>query len=213
MKGHRWNPQLWRHFSSEKTPPNFCNLILNNFASLTIPAPCTLRDVVEQIAKQSRNRIPIESLSDNLSQPVLLRAITIFGPPGNHFDQIADNYTNMQWWVSENGLNMAVVPPGAARLSDFNKLAGELAVFKERNGKLSKDAILEIAKALDEAGYKLEKELQPAQWKVIAKYNQRYSTRAIKTYEQAVRNSRFVRCVRRRVYVARDKYRRANPAI
>jgi hypothetical protein len=213
MKGRRWNPLLWEHFSSEKTPPNCRGLIFNNFASLTVPAPCTLRDVVEQIAKQSRNRIPIESLSDELNQSVLLRATTIFGAPGDQFDQIAGNYSNMRWWISENGLNMAVVPPRAAQLSDFNKLVGELALSRQSNGKLSRDAILEIARAVDEAGYTLEKELQPAQWKVIAKHNQTYSKLAIKTYEQAVRNRKFVRCVRRRVYVAREKYREVIPAI
>jgi hypothetical protein len=58
----------------------------------------------------------------------------------------------MKWWISENGLNMAVVPE-AAYLSGFNKLAGELAVSKEKNRRLSKDAVLEIATAIDEAGY------------------------------------------------------------
>lgn len=212
MRGRQWNPLLWEHFSTEKTPPKSRSLILDNFASLTVPAPCTLRDVVEQIAKQSRNRIPIESLSDELNQPVLLRGKTIFGSPGDQFDQIAANYTNMQWWISGNGLNMAVVTPEAAQLSDFNRLSGGPAMSKEKNGRLSKDAVLEIAKAIDEAGYTLQKELQPAQWKPIARYNQTYSTRAIKTFEKAVENSKFIRCVRRRLYVARDKYRKANPA-
>jgi hypothetical protein len=215
MSARRCDPRLWQHFRREKTPktPRCRELILNlsNVASLTVPAPCTPRDVVEQIARQAR--IPIESLSDDLNQPALPRAITIFGFSGDCLDGIADNYDNMQWWISDNGLNMAIVIPEAAQLSEFNKLAGGLAISKEEDGKLSKSAVLEIAKAIDEAGYTLEKELQPAQWKPIAEYNRKYSRRAIKTYEQAAKNSQFVRCVRRRLYAARDKYRKAFAAI
>jgi hypothetical protein len=50
-------------------------------------------------------------LCDDLNQPVFTRGRPIFGYAGDEFDQIADNYDNMQWWLSDAGLNMAIVSP------------------------------------------------------------------------------------------------------
>jgi hypothetical protein len=214
MNGRQGNPHFWEHFNSEKTPrkSDSRGLLLGTFVSLSAPAHCTPRDIVEQILMQSQDRILIESLSDDLNGPVYPRGRAVFGFLGSCLDKIAGGYPNMQWWVSEKGLNMAVVTPEAAQISNFNKLTGELCVSKEKNGKLSADAVLAIAKAIDESKFTLDKELQPAQWKPIAEYNRKYSKRAIKTFEQATTNTKFVRCVRRRLYAARDKYRKAFPA-
>jgi hypothetical protein len=64
---------------------------------------------VEQIARQSN--IPVESLSADLNEPVFTRGQTIFAFAGEAFDEIAGNYDNMQWWISDVGLNMATVTP------------------------------------------------------------------------------------------------------
>lgn len=55
--------------------------------------------------------IPIESLSDHLNLPAFPRGQVIFGFAGDEFDKIADNYANMQWWLSDTGLNMEIVRP------------------------------------------------------------------------------------------------------
>jgi len=65
------------------------------------PAGCTNRDVVERIAEESD--IPLDSLPDDLNLPVFSRGRAIFGFAGDEFDQIADNYDNIQWWLSDGG--------------------------------------------------------------------------------------------------------------
>jgi len=111
LRGRRCYPLLWRRFSYEKTSKTseFRESPIYNFVSLAIPAPCTNRDVVEQVAKESR--IPIESLSDELEQPVYRRGQSIDNFAGDEFDEIAHDYDNMQWWLSDRGLNMAIVAP------------------------------------------------------------------------------------------------------
>lgn len=105
------DPRLWRNFSYEKTSKTskFRELLICNFVSLSIPANRTHRDVVKQIARESH--IPVDRLCDDLDLPVFPRGQAIFGYPGDEFDQIADNYDNMQWWVSDTGLNMTIVKP------------------------------------------------------------------------------------------------------
>jgi hypothetical protein len=82
-----------------------------NFVSFSVPAHRTNRDVVEQIARESQ--IPVESLSDELELPVYTRGQVIDGFAGDKFDQIADNYDNMKWWISDVGLNMGIVMPAS----------------------------------------------------------------------------------------------------
>jgi len=123
------------------------------------------------------------------------------GLAGDEIDKIAANYEGMHWWILKDGLNMAIVPPTAAKLSRFDELAGKLYVGMWKDGKLSKESLMTIAKELDVAGFSL-KELQSAQWRLLDQYNQRNPRQAIKTFEQACRHRVFVRSVRRRLYVA-----------
>jgi hypothetical protein len=74
---------------------------------LSIPSPWTNHDAVEQIAKHAQ--IPVESSCSDLDHPIYTRGLPIFGFAGDEFDEITRNYDNMQWWVSEIGLNMAIV--------------------------------------------------------------------------------------------------------
>lgn len=185
-------------------------LLLDNPVSLSIAAPCTHRDAVEGIAKQSQKPIAIQSLADDLSQIKLVRCKVILGLAGDAIDDIAANYKDMRWWISKVGLNMAVVPPAAAKLSRFDEVAGKLYVHRSKDGRLSKDLLMAIAGKLDASGFALS-ELQPAQWRPISEHNQKNSRRAIKTFEQACRHRVGVRSVRRRLYVARERYTAANP--
>jgi|HubBroStandDraft_2_1064218.scaffolds.fasta_scaffold00943_8 hypothetical protein len=104
---------LWGNFSYEKTSKTseFRDLLIYSHVGLSIPPGRTNRDVVEEIAKASH--IPVESLPDELNQPVDPGSQVIWGYAGNEFDRIADNYNNMEWWVSDAGLNMAVVTPAS----------------------------------------------------------------------------------------------------
>jgi hypothetical protein len=88
----------------------------NNFISARVPAPFTFRELVEKLASCAKVPIPVESLAKELDVPGLPRGMSVFKKAGSAFDQIAANFPNMYWWISDKGLNMAIVQPGS-RLS------------------------------------------------------------------------------------------------
>jgi hypothetical protein len=47
----------------------------------------------------------------------------------------------------------------------------------------------------------------------MAQHNQHYPKNAIKTFDQAAHRPKFVRSVRRRLYLARDKFEKAYSAL
>jgi hypothetical protein len=205
---------LWQRFDSVRTKATSGDRqLLLNIVSLTIPAPWTHRDAVEAIARQSPLPIAIHSLPGVLSETKLVRGKSVFGLVGDKIDQIAANFEDMRWWISKDGLNMAVVSPLAAKLSRFDDFAGKLYVNSSKNGKLSKECLVAIAKEVDLAGFALKEELQPAQWKPIAEFNQRNPRQPIKTFEKACIHRVSGRAVRRRLYVARERYIKANPLV
>jgi hypothetical protein len=83
-------------------------LISGNFVSYTVPAPASLRKIVEEIAEHSQKPIPVEFLAEALSEPVLSRGNVLFGSPGDCIDGIVANYNNLEWWISNKGLNVTV---------------------------------------------------------------------------------------------------------
>jgi hypothetical protein len=125
LRGLQCDPLLWQNFSYERTSKTskFRDLLRYNFVSSSVPAHCTNRDAVRQIAREFH--IPIESLPDDLNQPLLLRGQSIFGFAGDEIDKIAEDYVNMQWWLSDVGLNMAIVTPAKpVSISTFDELFG-----------------------------------------------------------------------------------------
>jgi hypothetical protein len=103
----------WQHFNYQKTVEAggrklYDDLILGNFTSHSVSAPCTMREIVEQIAQHSQKRVPIESLTDCLSGPQLSRALALFGSTGSCLDGVVGNYDNLEWWVSSKGLNISI---------------------------------------------------------------------------------------------------------
>jgi hypothetical protein len=211
----RTPPPLWRRFDSVRTKETGGDrrLFLTNFVSLTISAPWTHRDAVEAIARQSQMPIAIHSLAVGLMHKKFGRGRSIFGLAGDEIDRIAAQYENVDWWISKEGLNMAIVPLAAARLSRFDELVGKLYADMSKDGKLSKEILSAIAKEVDVAGFTLKEQLQPAQWKPIAKYNQDYPRESIKTFERACRHRLSVRSIRKRLYVARERYMAANSPV
>lgn len=202
---------LWQCFDRARTKETRgdYNLILDNSVSLSVPAPSNDRLLVEEIARQSQKPIPIASLPDVLSQREFIRGRVVFGSMGKAIDNVAINYEGMRWWISKEGLNMAIVPPAAARLSRFDGFAGKLYVDKSKDGRISKEILVMITNELDAAGFLLKEQLQPAQWRAIAGYNQKNARQPIKTFTQACLHRVSGRAVRRRMYVAREKYLKA----
>lgn len=124
-------PLLWSRFLRERTSKTsaFVLSVANNHVSLSIPAPHTHRDVVARIAKEFQ--IPIESLADELEQPIFTRGQVIHNYLGDALDAIAREYPLMRWWVSEGGLNMAIVSSDEARGSDSSALISERAARRQ----------------------------------------------------------------------------------
>jgi pyridoxine/pyridoxamine 5'-phosphate oxidase len=111
----------------------------------------------------------------------------------------------MCWWISKDGLNMAIVSKAAAKLSRFDELAGKLYVARLNGRELSQEILVVIAKELDAAGFVLRTELQSKQWRSIAEHNQKNPRQPIKTFEKACLHPVSRRAVRRWMYVAREK--------
>jgi hypothetical protein len=105
------------------------------------------------------------------------------------------------------------VGPDTSQLSEFDRTTGKLAYDRTQNGRLSADAVRQIAEELDAAGFILKEGLQTAQWRPIAEYNKKYAKKAVKTFAAAAANPKFVRCIRRRYYVARERYRKTQVPI
>jgi hypothetical protein len=148
LRALRCYPNLWRHFSDERTSrtSKFREFLVYNFVNLSIPANRSQRNVAEQIAKEAH--IPIESLPDELDQIVSPRGQTFFGFAGDLFDQTADNVDNMKWWVSDHGLNMGIVSPADPgrvptldelldkRMLDISGLPGSVRPESELSGEV-----------------------------------------------------------------------------
>jgi hypothetical protein len=201
----------WQRFDPVRTKETggSVKFLEDTFLSLTIPVGWTHREVVEAIAKQSQHQIV--SLDEKLSETELLRGKAVFRSAAAEIDNIAANYDHMYWWISKDGLNMASILPAAAQLSRFDEVAGKLYVDGSTDGKLLGKPLMAIARALDAAGFSL-KELQPAQWAVISQHNQKQARQAVKSFEQACRHPRLVRSIRKRLYVARNRYSKAYPS-
>ena len=128
MTGHTPHPEVWTNFSAEKSSkdPGLRHRVVWTFVNLSIPANRTNRDVLEQIAKLAE--IPIESLCDELDHPAYPKGHVIFGFAGDEIDRIATCYDQMRWWVSDTGLNVAIVNSAksdATRILDLVTLAAD----------------------------------------------------------------------------------------
>jgi hypothetical protein len=102
----------WQHFNSEKTSEmggrKLCeDLVLGNFISHSILAPCTMREIVEQIALHSQRPIPVDLLVDSLALTILPRGRVLFGYSGDCIDKVVGNYEHLEWWISGKGLNVS----------------------------------------------------------------------------------------------------------
>jgi hypothetical protein len=111
MRPRRSHPEFWEHlnFKNHNNTSTHLSSLVHNFVSLSIPKGSTNRDVVRQVAAAAH--IPVDRLCRELNDPVFLRGQVIQGFAGDEFDQIADHYDNMQWWLSDTGLRMAIMEP------------------------------------------------------------------------------------------------------
>lgn len=211
---------LWSHFDWERTQESGgdVGVFKENFINISRPAGSSHRSDIQEMAGAATRPFAVAYLSERLDEIKSIRGRTYFGEVGRKIDDILENYPGMQWWMEKGGLVIDTAAPDTSQLSEvdtsqlseFDRMAGKLTFDGTQNGRLSADTIRQIADELDRAGFALAKNLQPAQWKPIAAYNQKYSRNAIKTFAMVASNPNFVRSVRRRLYVARERYQKAH---
>lgn len=210
-----WSPAwMWERFDAERTreQDGDPSLVINNRITLSVKAGCDDHTILLEIAAAAMRPFPVVSLPPFTPERVASPwGKSIFDYVGTAIDQIVGQYPGFRWWISRDGLVVAAVPPVTKPLSEFDRLAGRLMAESCADGKLSAEVLRCIAVALDTADFFLKDHLQPSQWKPIAEFNQKYSKAAVKTFTQAVKRSQFERSIRRRLYVARDRYLAARP--
>lgn len=219
IDGARSTSLSWARFDYNKTSKTrglklLRHVILNNHVSCQLDVPWTHRGLVEEVARNSEKEIPIESLAPELSQNVYLRKRAIFGFPGRYIDQVARNYEDMYWWVSANGLNMAVIRDRA--VLNFDAIAARLmedARHRSKTGRIAHEEYVKIADALDEAKLDLSGHLERACQKALKNWNQKNSNRAIHTFRAALTSKLpwLGRGVKKRLYRAEQKGRWVTP--
>jgi hypothetical protein len=200
---------LWTRYKDDKSSQRAYQLLDWNHVNAAYARGSTIRQHVELMTTKATIPIPIESLCEELTGPALPRGGVLFGYLGTLLNDVADFFPNMYWWISEVGLNFKVLPPDVPELSAFDQLAGRLTVENWLNGRLENAAVLTIADALDDAGFRLRDELQPAQWKAIADHNQKFSRDAVTTFRGIASRSIFVRSIKKRLYTARERFLRS----
>jgi len=216
-KARRSDWPHWGRFMPERSTnnPETRKLLVSNHVSVPVPGSITHREAVTRIVSAAKFPVAIEALPDELDTPTSVRGSAQFGFQGNLVNEIAEDFPNMRWWISEKGLNIAIVPPDEM-LPHFDWLAGSLCVKFWKDGKLSKTDLEQIAKELDAKAPEMKGDFldrfEPAARKTIGGYNQREPKVAIRNFEQAVNHPRYAYLVRRLLYRARHKFIRVREA-
>jgi hypothetical protein len=202
---------IWPHFDAERSikAPEYVRSLERNPVSISLPEDSSHWDAVHAIAGHANCPLPVKHVSDVLKEARAIRGLSCFGHVGDQIQKILDNYPTLRWWMEPDGLVIDEPKVALTHLLSFDRFAGELVHSSWTNGRLPKGSLMAIARELDAMKFKLSDCLQPAQWAPIAKYNQKHASNAIRTFEAAARHNKFGRHVRRRLYLARDRYRNA----
>ena len=212
----RPEPSYWVRYDYKRTKNSggerrYKEWVGSNFANLTVSAPCTDRDVIEQIARNATKPMPIDLLSPCLSERIHPRSSTYFDTPDQCFTQIAQNYPQMYWWISQKGLRMEVVSASTTSIRTFDQVAGKL-MFEARSSqptrRISTAAYKVIADQLRDFTPLVV--LSKSARQELGEWNKKNQARAIHTFSAAIeaRQPRTLRReVRRVLYRAESKYR------
>lgn len=184
-------------------------LLYEHLTNVSYPSGSTHRDIITMLANVASPPIAIDSLDECLGEPTLSRGGVLFGWTGDLIDQYVNGYLGLRWWLSKEGLVVAMVGPKDRPLSDFDRKAGELWLEHAINGRLPYAGLVKVAAELDAAGFSLEESLEAAQWKVFAAEAERTKKPAPKTFAEAVRSPKHqerIRQVRLRLSRAKARY-------
>lgn len=209
------HPALTEYFVPELSDAKLATeLAFNNFISLSVSAGTTKKDAVAEIAVHAVKPFQIEALPDCLDRQISVPSHVFFDHVWREIEAIASGWPNMRWWYSERGLGMEILTNSALekkirlrQLGSFDQLAGKMFSGATKNGIATIQEVCEIARALDTNGFQLKESLSPSEWKPIAEFNQKYSAKAVKSFEQALKVA--PRSIRRRFSRAKTRYERA----
>lgn len=203
---------IWPHFDLQRSEEAHgdLGLLFENPVGVSVPRGSNQCDLLYAIAKATHRPFPVKSISEKLKGSVYTRGRACFEPIsiGNLIEKVISGHPNLRWWIEAEGL---VVDEARADLDQvlrhrFDRVAGPLLEMHWSEHGLSEASLLEIAEVLDRSDFHLLEELQPAQRKPIAAHNQKHARKPIRTFLDAARHDRFARNLRRRLYVARNRY-------
>jgi hypothetical protein len=191
--------------------------LADNFVHRSVPGPVTHYNLIKIICGSALRPIPVISICDELHAISLPRGYTLSKLAGDHIDRIVSHYDQVVWWITDDGLHveLSALKTMVHKLSPFDKVAGPLVIanWEEVSSKgkthLPAEALMLIAIELDRSGLTVLDNLQPAQRDALGSHNQRAGKKTDKSFEETIQNKRFVRFVRRRLYVARERYQMA----
>ena len=202
-----WGPQF--DIKRTKDSNGKTDVLQLNHLNLTMGPGSTHFEALMEFSRSAPKPFKIKFLSPKLRETKSPRGATFFGELHSEIEQILLNYPELRWWFEEGGLVVDEAQPNFESLGRFDRIIGPIVIENTRDRRISKSALSSIVKSIDDEGFELKENLQPAQWKPIAAFNQRRPKVAIHSFTAAADNPKFVRYVRRRLYVARDRYRRA----
>jgi hypothetical protein len=185
-------PWMWGAFNKSRSAQGkqlFLEQILDNIGNLSVPAGSSHFTLIEELAARAQPRIAIEGLSEELKRTTFPRGNTVWEFVGNILDQIVRNYPDLEWWISEKGLNIGAKLPPKSSLSKFDELAGRLLAEarKRHAGKyLPRAEYGAIARALDEAGMKPLDHIAGRARQQLADWYKMHPRSAFKTFEVAL---------------------------
>jgi len=198
----------WIHFDVYQTAAarGDARILLQNQVSLSVLANSSHWEHIYAIAKSASIPFAVKQVDDRLRAFSFPRGMTYFGNAGDQIQEIVGNYATLRWWMEAEGLVIAEPVVYFGTLVPFDFFAGELVSSRWIQNRLSRADLIGIAQQLDAQSFELKQCLQPSQWKPIAEYNQKFSRNPIRTFQEAASNKKFTRSVRRRLYLARERY-------
>jgi hypothetical protein len=154
---------------------------------------------------ETKAETPIEHLAEQLQSISYPRGRAYFGPLGDQIDAVVAHFPSLRWWITRKGLVVDKPLPRLDLLRPFDRVAGKLVVAHWDKG-LSKEALDLIAAELDRLEFNLKENMQPKAKQLIADVNRRRPAKRIDAFLAAVQSALLGRCIRRRLYLARERY-------
>jgi hypothetical protein len=178
----------------------------------------SLRLNMQRLEDRWRRRLEIEAKQcEHAERTKNQRVISTSSPDSQDHSSIALHAGNQSPSVSKVPSQACFLPiRSSVPLSEFEATAGKLMVETRRGCPakyLPQTEIFKIAALLDDKNLPVRSNLEREAARTMAEYNQRYPTRAIKSWRAALSLPQFRRAVRKRFSRAEEKYKKAAASV